>query len=222
MRMKKMIPRILRILLGLFLYSMGTYLGIQANVGLGAWEAFGTGVSAHTGISYGNVTILTGLVILGLDVLLGEKIGLATILNTLLIGTFVDVLNGMNLVPKLTGFMPGVLLLLGGQVLICLGVYFYVGVGYGAGPRDSLMIALGKRMPRVPIGVVRGAVEGSALLAGLLLGAKAGIGTVISVFGISFLMQSTFRLLHFDVKAVQHESVMQTLRKQVVTTRRIL
>lgn len=214
MRMKKMIPRILRVLLGLFLYAMGTYLGIQANVGLGAWEAFGTGVSAHTGISYGNVTILTGLIILGLDVLLGEKIGLATILNTLLIGTFVDVLNGLDLVPKLTGFVPGVLLLLGGQVLICLGVYCYVGVGYGAGPRDSLMIALGKRMPRVPIGVVRGVVEGSALLAGWMLGAKVGIGTVISVFGISFLMQGTFKLLHFDVKAVRHESAVQTLRGQ--------
>ena len=222
MRMKKMILRILRILLGLFLYSLGTYLGIQANVGLGAWEAFGTGVSAHTGISYGNVTILTGLVILVLDVLLGEKIGLATILNTLLIGTFVDALNALNLVPKLTGFVPGVLLLLGGQVLICLGVYFYVGVGYGAGPRDSLMIALGKRMPRVPIGVVRGTVEGSALLAGWLLGAKVGVGTVISVFGISFLMQGTFKLLRFDVKSVQHESAIQTLRGGIVTTQRIL
>lgn len=210
--MKHFLWRVLRVLFGLFLFALGSYLGIQANVGLGAWEAFGVGVSGLTGLSYGDVTVLTGVVILVLDVALGEKIGLATILNTLLIGKMVDLLNAIHLVPKLQSFLPGVLLLLLGQVIICLGVYFYVGVGLGAGPRDSLMVAVGKRLPRVPIGVVRGVTEGTALLIGWALGAKVGIGTVIAVFGISFIMQYTFRLLHFDVKGVQHENILQTIR----------
>lgn len=210
--MRNLPIRILRVLLGLFLYAFGSYLGIQANVGLGAWEAFGVGISQRLPLSYGDVTVLTGLVILVIDVLLGEKLGLATVLNTLLIGKTVDLLNALGLVPKLQNFALGVAVLLLGQVLICIGVYFYVGAGLGAGPRDSLMVALGKRLTRVPIGAVRGLIEGGALLVGWLLGAKVGVGTMLSVLGISFIMQATFRVLHFDVKSVQHENIMQTMK----------
>lgn len=210
--MKVYLAKLVRVMLGLFLYAIGTYLGIQANVGLGAWEAFGVGISGVTGLSYGDVIVLSGLVILVVDVLLGEKIGIATVLNTLLIGKLVDLLNALHLLPKLQSFVPGVLLLFLGQVLICLGVYFYVGVGLGAGPRDSLMVALGKRFPRVPIGAVRGIIEGGVLLLGWSLGAKIGVGTIISVFGISFIMQATFRALRFDVKAVRHEDLLTSVR----------
>ncbi len=210
--MKSFCIRIIRVLFGLFLFSLGSYCSIQANIGLGAWEAFGVGVSGVTGLSYGDVTVLTGVAILVIDVLLKEKIGIATILNTLLIGKMVDGLNAVNLVPKMQSFLPGLLLMLVGQFILCLGMFFYVSPGLGAGPRDSLMIALGKRLPRVPIGAVRGAIEGAVLLIGWALGAKIGVGTVISVFGVSFIIQGTFRMLRFDVKAVRHENALQTMR----------
>ena len=73
--MSTLLRRILRVLFGLCLYAFGSYLDIQANVGLGAWEAFGVGVSAHVPLSYGDITVLTGVLILGVDVLLREKIG---------------------------------------------------------------------------------------------------------------------------------------------------
>lgn len=211
--MKRFALRILRVLFGLFLYSLGSYLGIQANVGLGAWEAFGIGVSGIVHMSYGDVTVLTGVAILVLDVLLGEKIGIATILNTLIIGKLVDAMLTVNLIPQMQNYFAGVAMLLTGQIVLCFGVCFYVGAGLGAGPRDSLMVALGKRLRRVPIGAVRGAIEGTVLIIGWALGAKVGIGTVISVFGISFIMQATFRLLRFDVKAVRHESLLATVRR---------
>lgn len=212
MHMKSLCIRTIRVLFGLFLFSLGSYLGIQANIGLGAWEAFGVGISGITGLSYGDVIVLSGLMILVIDVLLREKIGVATILNTLLIGKMVDAMNAMNLMPKMRNFIPGLLLMLLGQVIVCLGVYFYVSPGLGAGPRDSLMIALGKRLSKVPIGAVKGAIEGTVLLIGWALGAKIGVGTIISVFGISFIIQGTFRVLRFDVKAVKHENAFQTLK----------
>lgn len=211
--MKSLCIRVIRVLFGLFLFSLGSYLGIQANIGLGAWEAFGIGVSGMTGLSYGDVIVFSGLVILVIDVLLREKIGVATILNTLLIGKMVDAMNAVNLVPKMQSFFPGLLLMVLGQVVVCLGVFFYVSPGLGAGPRDSLMIALGKRLSKVPIGVVKGVIEGSVLLIGWALGAKVGVGTIISVFGISFIIQGTFKVLHFDVKAVKHENAFQTVKE---------
>lgn len=210
--MSTLLRRILRVLFGLCLYAFGSYLDIQANVGLGAWEAFGVGVSAHVPLSYGDITVLTGVLILGVDVLLREKIGVGTILNTLLIGKLVDLFRTLGLVPKMQSLLPGMAMLFAGQVFICLGMFFYVGAGLGAGPRDSLMVALGKRMPGLPIGLVRGAIEGAVLLVGWALGAKVGLGTVIAVFGISFILQAVFRVLRFDVKRVRHETAAATLR----------
>jgi len=206
--------RIARLLFGLFLFGLGVYLCIRANIGLAPWDAFSMGLANLTGLSFGNVVVLTGLAILVTDYFLREKIGLGTILNTLIIGKVVDALDYIGLAPFLTSFWPGLLLLFLGQVIIALASYFYIGAGLGAGPRDSLMVALGKRWPKLPIGAVRGLLEGSALLIGWLLGAKVGLGTVVAVFGIGFLLEFTFKLLRFDVKSVQHESVWTTLAKR--------
>ncbi|NCB30157.1 MAG: hypothetical protein EOM66_01970 [Clostridia bacterium] len=204
--------RFIRLIFGLFLYGLGCFLSVQANVGLAPWDAFAMGVTNITGVTLGTSVILVGAAILVLDLFLKEKIGMGTVLNTILIGTFVNMIESWGLIPRLQSFLPGVLLLLLGQVSLCVGSYFYIGAGLGCGPRDALMVALGKRLSRIPIGVVRGMLEGGVLLVGYLLGAKVGIGTVIAVFGIGFILEWTFRLLRFDVKAVCHESFLVTLR----------
>lgn len=170
------------------------------------------GIANITGQTYGNILIISGVVILGVDVLLKEKVGFGTILNTILIGVFVDMIQAFEIIPQMHGFLSGVVMLLLGQVSICIGSFFYIGASLGCGPRDALMVALGKRLPNVPIGIVRGCIEGTVLLIGWLLGAKVGIGTVISVFGISFILETTFKLLHFDVTNVEHESVVETVK----------
>lgn len=208
--MKQYILRTLKVLFGLFLFAVGTYLTVQANIGLAPWEALAQGLSFVTKLSLGTMITLVGVSILLLDILLREKVGLGTILNTLMIGVFVNFLSWIDLVPQVQNFWVGIPVLLLGQVCICFGSYFYISPGMGCGPRDSLMVALGKRLTRIPIGVVRTGLEGVALVAGWLLGAKIGLGTVISVFGIGFILQAVFYILKFDVKAVQHESLLDT------------
>lgn len=210
--MKGYSVRLIKLVFGLFLFALGSFLTIQANIGLASWEAFSIGIADLTNQTYGNILIISGLVILVVDVALKEKIGFGTILNTILIGTFVDMIQAANIIPQMTNFFSGIVLLLLGQVSICVGSYFYIGASLGCGPRDALMVALGKRMPNVPIGIVRGVIEGTVLLIGWLLGAKIGIGTVISVFGISFILETTFKILHFDVTNVEHESVVDTVK----------
>ncbi len=204
--------RILRLISGLFLYALGISLSVQANVGLSPWDAFSMGFSYQTHISFGNIVIISGFAIILIDYLFREKIGFGTILNAILIGKFVDVIQSSEIVPLMTGFLPGLFMILAGQVVICLGSYFYIGASLGCGPRDALMVALGKRIPRIPIGAIRGMIEGTVLVIGWLLGAKVGIGTVISVFGIGFILQFTFKILRFDVKSVNHESVADSVK----------
>ncbi|HCX61863.1 MAG TPA: hypothetical protein DHU59_05430, partial [Clostridiales bacterium] len=196
---------------GLFLYAIGLQLSVHANIGLAPWDAFSIGVSYITGITYGNVSILTGIVIIIVVAgFLKEKIGLGTILNTILIGVFFDLIQSINLIPFMTNFFSGILMLLSGQVIVSLATYFYISSGMGSGPRDTLMVALIKLFPKVPIGVIRGSIEGTVLIVGFLLGAKVGIGTVIAVFGIGFMLQITFKLLKFDIKTVVHENIFET------------
>ncbi|MEL7658089.1 MAG: hypothetical protein AAGU75_19520 [Bacillota bacterium] len=211
--MNNYVKRTIRLIFGLFLYALGIFLSIQANIGLAPWEAFSIGVSYLTHLSYGNIIVISGFIIIAIDYALKEKIGFGTILNAILIGAFVDLIQFFDVIPMMSNFWLGLLMLLLGQVVICIASYFYIGAALGCGPRDALMVALGKRMPKVPIGAIRGLIEGSVLFVGWLLGAKVGIGTVISVFGIGLILQFTFKLLRFDVKTIQHESVSDTVKE---------
>jgi Predicted membrane protein len=206
------VKRTIRLIFGLFLYALGSFLSIQANIGLAPWEAFSMGGAYLTHISYGNIVVISGFVIITIDFAFEEIIGFGTILNAILIGKFVDLIQFANMVPLMSNFWLGIVMLLLGQVVICVGSYFYIGASLGCGPRDALMVALGKRMPKVPIGAIRGLIEGTVLIIGWLLGAKVGIGTVISVVGIGLILQFTFKLLRFDVKNIKHESVADTVK----------
>ncbi len=210
---KEYTKRTIRLIFGLFLYGLGSYMSIQANVGLAPWEALSMGIFYKTGILYGDIVVLTGIIIIIIDFFLKEKIGFGTLINAILIGKFVDLFNFWELIPKMENFGIGVGVLFAGQVVICLATYFYIGAGMGCGPRDALMVALGKRMPKVPIGAVRAILEGTVLLLGWIMGAKIGVGTVIAVFGIGTIMEYTFRILKFDVKAVKHENFADTVRR---------
>ena len=210
---KEYTGRTIRLIFGLVLYGLGSYMSIQANVGLAPWDAFSMGISYKTGIMYGNVVVYTGFLIIIIDFLLKEKIGFGTIINAILIGKVVDLCNYLGLLPMLDNFAAGVAMLFVGQVVICLGSYFYIGAAMGCGPRDALMVAMCKRFSRLPIGLVRGILEGTVLLLGWLMGAKVGIGTIIAVFGIGTIMEYTFRILKFDVKGVRHENFADTVRR---------
>ena len=204
--------RIARAVIGLIIFGCGSCCNIQANIGYGAWEAFSIGVGAKLGLSFGTVLQASGLVILIIDLLLRETIGLGTLLDIYIVGATADLLRGSGLVPVMTSCPAGVVMLLCGQLLLAVGSYFYISAGLSCGPRDALMVALCKRFPRTPVGVIRFFIEGGALLTGWLCGAKIGIGTLIAVFGISFLIQAVFAVMKFDVSSVKHESLITTAR----------
>jgi uncharacterized membrane protein YczE len=196
--------------LGLFLYALGIAITMKANIGYAPWEVFHAGISNAVGISIGTVSIITGFCIVILAVLLGEKFGLGTILNMILIGVFLDLILGIKGLPLASGYFSGVGMMILGLYIIALGSYFYIGSGFGAGPRDSLMVAL-KRKTGLPIGLCRGMIEVSAVLIGWILGGLVGVGTIISALAIGFCVQSTFKILRFEATTIQHETLIETL-----------
>ena len=207
--MKVFLRRLLSLVVGLFLYAVGIVLCMQANIGCAPWDVLHMGLSFKLGMTVGQASIVVGVAVGLIVFLLREKLGLGTLLNMLLIGIFIDLLFSLKVVPLIQGLWLGLIVMLGGLFVIAFGSYFYIGSGFGAGPRDSLMVSV-KRRTGWPVGVCRALVEGSALLLGYLLGGQVGIGTVMAVLGIGFCVQIVFGLLRFDPAAVRHETLVGT------------
>jgi uncharacterized membrane protein YczE len=205
--MKKFFIRLLNVVFGLFLYALGIVTTIKANIGYAPWDVFHVGLSTQIGLSIGTVSIVTGLALVIIVALMGEKMGLGTILNMILIGVFIDVIY--DLIPMSGNMVIGVIMLIAGLFIISTGSYFYIKSGFGAGPRDSLMVALARKT-KLPAGVCRGVIELSVTLAGWFLGGMVGIGTIISAIGIGFCIQIVFKIFKFDATAVQHETLGNT------------
>lgn len=202
-------------LAGLFLFGSGLYLNIKANIGLTPWSAFAMGVSNVSGLLYGDASLLIGLAIIAVDLALREKIGVGSVLNAVLVGKTVDLLEWLGLVSESGNVFLSVAMLLAGQLMVALGSYLYMSTELGCGPRDALMVALGKRLGRIPIGAVRGSLEAMAAFAGWLLGAKIGFGTVLAVAVIGLFIQMVFKLFRYDAKAAVHESFADTFKSMV-------
>ena len=203
----------LRIVLGLLVFAFGVHLTIYANIGLAPWHCLGMGISYHTPLNYGLSMTVMAVVILLIDLALKERIGFGTIIDALLTGNFVQMFNDLNPFPENRNLWIGILIMLTGFVFMALGMFIYMKAGQCCGPRDSLLVGLGKRMKRVPIGIVEILLWAVVLLIGWLLGGPVGIGTLISTVGAGAVMQVVYNILHFDPREVKHRDVIEVVKE---------
>ena len=184
---------------GLWLFALGVVMTLRADLGVAPWDVLHDGLRLRTPLTFGTATILVGVVLVAVSMSLGLKPGIATIANMVLIGVFADLMLATDIG---AGLAPGndplrFLLLVGGVATIGLGSALYIGAELGAGPRDGLMVLLASRT-RLGILGARALVEGSALLAGVILGGSAGVGTVLFAIGIGPAVDISFRIFRMD------------------------
>lgn len=215
---RKIITEWIKIVAGLFIFAFGVHLTIFANIGLAPWDCLGMGISYHTPLNYGLSMTLMSLVILVIDLLLKERIGYGTIIDALLTGNFVQLFNSFNPLPLNDSLWKGILIMLTGFVFMALGMAVYMKSEQCCGPRDSLLVGLGKRFPRVPIGFVEVILWAGVLLIGWLLGGPVGPGTVISTVGAGLVMQIVYNVIHFEPRDLKHRGVIEVSRELIVGT----
>lgn len=208
----QMIKAILKSAFGLFLYSCGVYLTVQADIGIAPWECLSMAISGKVGLSFGFVHTVSSIIILGIDLLLKEKIGFGTILDALLVGNYVDWIGYFEPIPVSHSLPLSILMVVIGLFIMGFGQYFYMSAGQSCGPRDSLTIALGKRFPNVPVGMVQSVIVGVVLLVGWLLDGPIGIGTIISVFVAGTALQTVCRFMHFEPRNVKHLNIIEATK----------
>lgn len=189
-----LLVRYLVLLFGLSLLSLGILLSVRARLGVSAWTVFHLGIAKHIGWTQGQVSQAVGLVIILVSLLLGIRPATATVLNMVLVGKIYDWLDAANLIGAPSSMAARYALLLLSIWVMSVGTCLYISVSLGAGPRDSLMLALTNRSGW-RIGRVRNSIELTILAVGALLGGPVGIGTLLYSFGIGPALEFNLQLL---------------------------
>ncbi len=187
--------RLVQFAIGVAFCAIGVWLTLQAALGVSPWDVLHAGIAQATGLSFGTALILVGLAVLGVSASLGVRPGIGTLGNQVVVGLTLDRLLAAPWLDGLADAHVGVraAVLLAGVALLGLGCAMYIGSGFGAGPRDSLMVACYQRGLR--IGPARAAIEIAVLVVGWLLSGPVGIGTVVIALGLGPAVSAGFRLI---------------------------
>ncbi len=209
---KEIIRNMILASFGLFVFAIGVYLTIQANIGVAPWDVLNQGLTKRTGFLYGNVMIMVSLTVIILDVLMKEPIGMGMLLDTLVVGKTVDLMNYLDLVKPRQTLWGGVLLLLAGIFLLAVGMRIYMALGLGCGPRDTFLVALCKRFPKLSIGALNVIMWATVTVIGWFLGGQVGLGTIVSVVAMGPVLNALCKRTHFNAADVVHQNLLKTLK----------
>ena len=166
---------------GLSLFGLGEGLLIVSFTGASPWSVLAQGISLNINLSIGTITLLISLAVLVLWIPLGQKPGIGTIFNALIIAIMIDLC--IKFVPTPSNYIHQLILAIISVITVGIGGGIYLVSNLGAGPRDGLMIGL-QKLTKLPIAVVRAALEISAVSFGWYLGGTVGVGTLLFAFGI--------------------------------------
>jgi len=182
--------------IGFGLFGLAIAILIQANFGTSPWAVFEVALLNYFPITAGQASILVGFGVLVFALLLRQPIGWGTVANIVFIGLWEDLF--LSVLPAAhDNWLIQLPYLLLGVAAMGAATAIYIGVNAGAGPRDSLMLAI-SRTTGISVRLARTAIEVSVVAAGWLLGGPAGLGTLIFALTIGPSVQAAFRLFKVD------------------------
>jgi len=202
-------------LLGLFFYAVGNFLGVKAGAaGTNAWNTLSLGFVESAGITFGTAGLIISFIVIGIDLIGKGKIGFGTLMNGVLISIMSDILlNHITFIPEAPNNVIGAIYTLVGQTVISFATILYMKPALGCGPRDTLMVIVGRKFPKAPIGTVKFGLEVAVLIVGIVLGAPFGLGTVLVMALQATIFQFVCRLCRYEPRDVVHEDFADTYRR---------
>ncbi len=186
---------------GLAVFALGIVLTLQSGLGLGPWDILHQGLSRRLPITFGQANEGAGALVILIGLVLGVRPGVATLLNMVLIGFFVDRILDAHLIPSAvpSGSVAQVSMDLVGVAAVGLGSGLYLRGGLGAGPRDGLMLGLHAHFGG-SLALTRTLIEISVGVVGFLLGGTLGVGALIFAVGIGPAVEVSLRLCGVPVR----------------------
>ncbi len=180
-----------QLLVGLTLFGAGESLIVLSALGNTPWTVLAEGVASHTALGIGSATVVLSVIVLLSWIPLRQALGIGTVLNALVIGIVIALV--LSLVAPADAIGLRAAEVVGGILLVGIGSGLYLGCHLGPGPRDGLMTGLHRRTGR-SLRLLRTAIEGSALILGVLLGGTVGIGTLLFALTIGPVVQHALAL----------------------------
>jgi uncharacterized membrane protein YczE len=187
-----MTRRLAQLYIGLVLYGISLALMVRAQLGLDPWDVLHEGLANRLPLTFGQVVIVIGALVLLAWIPLRQRPGLGTISNVFVIGLAVDA--ALAVLPAPEPMAWRIAFLVSGVVLNGVATAAYIGARLGPGPRDGLMTGLVARTGR-SVRLVRTSIELSVLAGGWLLGGTVGVGTVLYAISIGPLVHVLLPLL---------------------------
>ena len=203
---KKELIRFAKLMSGMFMCAFGCVLILKTDFGLSPWDVLHQGISKTVGITIGQACIGIGIVIVGLDIFLGQPIGLGTVLNFLSIGIFMDIILYLDFIPVRESLFYRIPLLIIGIFFYAYGTFLYMVQGMGCGPRDGFMQIITKKT-NFSVGAIKNCIEIFAFSSGWLLGGKLGVGTIATALGLGTTIGIIFKFYNIDIKELKHRNI---------------
>ncbi|MDT8861521.1 YitT family protein [Alkalihalobacillus sp. MEB130] len=176
-------------MIGLMIMGFGIALMVHADLGGAPWDVLHIGLTNQFGLTVGTWSILMGFVVLTITTVLMKSLPqIGAFLNMIFLGIFIDLF--LWIIPAPEFLVLQYVMMIAGIVIIGYGIGVYIAPGCGAGPRDSLMLAL-QLKTGWKVQHVRVLMEVSVLTVGWLLGGTVFIGTLIFCFGIGSIVGIT-------------------------------
>ena len=180
--------------IGFMLYGLALALIIRADLGTGTWLVLEVALANMLGIQIGTMTVYMGFAILIIALTLRERVGWGTLGNILSIGPWLNLFLDLISTPK-DNFALQIGMFLLGVLVQGIATAVYIGVDAGAGPRDSLMLAI-HRKTGVSIRIARGAIEDDRRVDRMAVRRSGGFGNVAFALLIGPSVQWAFKLFN--------------------------
>lgn len=194
---------------GLTFFALGLSICATTELGLGPWDVLAQGIARSIGVGLGDGSIIVSFIVLTFALLLKVIPGIGTFFNIIVIGVLIDVfLPWATIIFATTNIFLLIVVYLIGLVLMSAGSSLYIIARFGAGPRDSLLLGLVSKF-KVSTSIVKPVIEGFVLVIGVLLKGTFGIGTIINLLLMGYLMDFVFKKVDFNPKEVKQYNIFE-------------
>lgn len=170
------VRRSVQLVLSCVVLGVGVALLLRAALGSDGYSTLINGLSISLDLPFVVVNAIVGLVLVAMAWSRHVVPGLGTIVQPVVVGFAVS--GVMSVVPELDGLPTRAVVLALAFPVLAVGVAGYLGSGTGAGPTEAAAIAFD---PPLPFRWSYSIVQGGGALVGWLLGAAAGVGTLLVI-----------------------------------------
>jgi uncharacterized protein len=195
-------------MLGLFLLALGIVIGLQCGLGASPFDVLQVGMAKYLPITVGQASQIIASIFLIYTWYKGVIPGVGTILNTIFVGVFIDLIFTFGIEVPTTLYMKVAMLIMS-TVLSGVGIVLSLKAKIGVGARDAFMEYMVTKTQK-PVERVRAVIEIIAFILGAVLvgreglGVTYGIGTIFIALTLGHMITFTAKVLKYDFDVSNH------------------